>query len=68
MNLQNTLNYLTENVCLKDFTVFKHQLHPCEVGQIFTFSSIWVSISRKTLFLKLQKLRGIKSPFSTIYG
>jgi len=54
MNLQNKLNDLTENDCLKNFTG--------EFGRIFTFSSFWVSISRKILFSKLHKLRSIKSP------
>jgi len=63
INLQNKLIGLTENACFKDFTVFKNRvIHPCEVEQFFSFSSLWVSISRKILLSKLHKLRSIKSP------
>jgi len=51
MNLQNTLIDLTENACLKDFTVFKHRVTFLRSRAIFhIFFTLGVYISENIIF------------------
>jgi len=54
MNLQNTLNDLAENACLKNSNI---GLHPCEVGQIFFTLGVYIS---KNIIFKITQIEEYK--------